>query len=236
MIQMAHQPKCSDLGPNKEEAQPKKHGLGPSHVIRARISRWENVRTRSPPRGHRLALPTQQNLLLLLPRRTTRSRSSSDGNGEAYLFAAPPAPASPRRLLPPSALTRRRATSPPRRRRGLRVRLQAASRLAPPLQAPPPPPPPPAASGPRGQSCCRCGRRRGCPSLHRHRHRQPPLPPEGERLVARQFSVSRLTRSCMSRLMITDVNFFFFFQELLLFCDVLVVFLRRKNPRVSGDC
>lgn len=215
MIQMAHQPKCSDLGPNKEEAQPKKHGLGPSHVIRARISRWENVRTRSPPRGRRLALPTQQNLLL--PRRTTRSRSSSDGNGEAYLFAAPPAPASPRRLLPPAALPRRRSTPPPRRRCGLRVRLQAASRLAPPLQAPPPPP----ASGPRGQSCCRCGRRRGCPS--RHRHRQPPLPPEGERLVARQFSVSRLTRSCMSRVMITDVNFFFFFQELLLFCDVVVV-------------
>lgn len=177
MIQMAHQPKCSDLGPNEEEAQPKKHGLGPSHVIRARISRWENVRTRSPPRGHRLALPTQQNLLLLLPRRTTRSRSSSDGNGEAYLFAAPPAPASPRRLLPPTALPRRRATLPPRRRCGLRVRLQAASRLAPPLQAPPPP----AAASPL-PSCCRCGRRRGCPS----RHRQPPLPPEGERLVARK--------------------------------------------------
>jgi hypothetical protein len=27
----------------------------------------------------------------------------------------------------------------------------------------------------------------------------------------------------MSRVMITDVNFFFFFQELLLFCDVVVV-------------
>lgn len=117
MIQMAHQPKCSDLGPNKEEAQPKKHGLGPSHVIRARISRWENVRTRSPPSGRRLALPTQQNLLL--PRRTTRSRSSSDGNGELIssplLPRRPPAPPSPARRppSPPRHPTTAPAVRPP---------------------------------------------------------------------------------------------------------------------------